>query len=61
MPARNICADPDALSKRVVARRALDQHAEAGVGEASAVVLRHRMHHLALAARHQHVRHGFAQ
>jgi hypothetical protein len=61
MLVRDVGPQPELLGEHVVAGRALDQHAEAGVGEARAVVLRHRADHLPVAAHDQHVGHRFAQ
>ncbi len=47
--------------QRVVAGRALDQHAEAGIGEARAGILDHRMDDVAVAAFDQHVGHRLAE
>ena len=61
MRTRNIAAHADLGRQVVVAGRALDQHAKAGVGEARAGILDHRMHDVAVAAFDQHVGHRFAQ
>jgi hypothetical protein len=45
----------------VVADRALEQHAEAGMGDARRGVPRHRVGDLLLTARHQHVGHRLAE
>ena len=58
---RQIAARADLHGERVVARRALDQHAEACVGEPRAGILGDRVHDVAVAARHQHVGDRFAQ
>jgi hypothetical protein len=61
MLTRNVAARPDLHPQRIVAARSLDQHAEAGVREARARVTRGGLHHLPVAARHQHLGHGLAQ
>ena len=58
---RDVAAHADFARQRIVAVRAGDQGAEAGIGEAGAAVLHHRMHHVAVAALDQDVGHGFAE
>ena len=61
MRPRDVAAHADFARQRVVAVRARDQDAEAGIGEAGAAVLHHRMHHVAVAALDQDVGHRFAE
>ena len=51
----------DLHRQRIIAARALDQHAEAGVGKARAGIPGDGMHDLPIAARHQHLGDRFAQ
>ena len=58
---RNVAAQAHFARQRIVAVRAMDQKAEAGVGEARAAVLHHRMDDVAVAALDEHVGDRFAE
>jgi hypothetical protein len=61
MRTRDVAAHADDGRKIVVAGRALDQHAKAGIGKARADILDYRMNDLAVAAFDQYVGYYFAQ
>ena len=61
MLARQVAPFADAERQRVIARRALDQEAEGGVGEAGAFVAHDGVGDLMIATRDQHVGHRLAQ
>ena len=58
---RDVAPEADHRGQVVVAGRALDQHAEAGIGKTRAAVLDHRVDDLTVAALHQHVGDRLAQ
>ena len=52
---RDVAAHADNGGESIVAGRAIDQHAKAGVGKACAGIFHHRMNHVAVAALDQHI------
>jgi len=61
MLARQVAPGADLQRERIVAGRALDQHAEAGIGKAGAGIPGDRVGHVPVAARDQHVGYYLAQ